>query len=100
MSLVRITLFIYGGIGLFSLLLAAVGLAGVTSYAVAQRSREIAIRIALGAQRSDVVGLVMREGAWLVIVGTAAGMACAYALLRVMNSCWRRPSRPVFPTRC
>ena len=86
MSIVRVTLFMYGGIGVFSLLLAAVGLAGVTSYAVAQRSREIGIRIALGAKRSDVVGLVMREGVWLVIAGTVAGMACAYALLRVMNN--------------
>ncbi len=86
MSLVRMTLFTYGGIGVFSLLLAAVGLAGVTSYAVAQRAREIGIRIALGAQRADVVGLVMREGAWLVIAGTVVGMACAYALLRVMNT--------------
>jgi putative ABC transport system permease protein len=85
MSVVRITLFLYGGIGLFSLLLAAVGLAGVTSYAVAQRSREIGIRIALGAQKSDVIGLVMREGSVLVIAGTAVGMACAYACLRVMN---------------
>jgi predicted permease len=86
MSLVRITLFMYGGIGVFSLLLAAVGLAGVTAYAVAQRSREIGIRIALGAQKSDVIGLVMREGAVLVITGTVAGMACAYACLRMMNA--------------
>jgi len=85
MSIVRITLFTYGGIGLFSLVLAGVGLAGVTSYAVAQRSREIGIRVALGARKADIIGLVMREGALLVIIGTAAGMACAYALLRFLN---------------
>src|SRR4029079_7552937 len=61
--LTRATMFIYGGMGVFGLILAAVGLAGVTSYAVVQRTKEIGIRVALGASKFDVLKLVTREGA-------------------------------------
>ena len=66
-------------IGAFGLILASVGLAGVTAYSVAQRGHEIGIRMALGAQRSDVLGLVMKEGAVLVTAGTLIGMALTWA---------------------
>ncbi len=73
-------------IGAFGLILASVGLAGVTAYSVAQRGREIGIRMALGAQKSDVLRLVMREGAVLVGSGTLIGMVLTWAGVRAMAS--------------
>ena len=89
MAPLRMSSWTYGIVGMFGLLLSAVGLAGMTAYSVAQRRREIGIRIALGAQRGDVLGLVMKEGLQLVMAGTAIGMAGAWTgtrLLSAMNS--------------
>jgi predicted permease len=83
---VKVALYTYGCIGVFGLILASVGLAGVTAYSVAQRRREIGIRMALGAQRGDVLGLVMKEGAVLIAIGTVLGLACAWAAMRVMSA--------------
>jgi hypothetical protein len=69
----------YGLIGVFGLVLASVGVAGVTAYSVAQRGHEIGIRLALGAQKRDVLRLVMKEGAVLVTVGTSIGLAFAWS---------------------
>jgi putative ABC transport system permease protein len=67
-------------------LLAAMGIYGVTSYAVAQRTQEIGIRMALGAQMKDVLKLILRNAMSLVFVGAVIGLAGAYAATRVMSS--------------
>jgi predicted permease len=68
------------GVGLFGLLLACVGLAGVTAQAVERRRKEIGIRMALGARPSQVLRLVMREGAVMISAGAAFGFAGAYGI--------------------
>jgi predicted permease len=78
-SILQIIIWGNAVLGLFSLALAAVGLAGLTAYSVAQRTKEIGIRMALGARPHRVLGLVLKEGAVLVCVGTAIGYACAWA---------------------
>jgi hypothetical protein len=75
----------YGLLGIFGLILASVGLAGVTAYSVAQRAHEIGIRLALGAQQRDVLRLVMREGAVLVTLGALIGLTFAWAGMRAMG---------------
>jgi predicted permease len=83
-TLIRWTSFIYGGFGIFGLILASVGLAGVTAYSVAQRRREIGIRMALGARQGQMLRLVMKEGAALVTVGSALGFLGAWGIGRVL----------------
>jgi predicted permease len=72
--------------GIIALLLACIGLYGVMSYTVAGRTKEIGVRIALGAQRGDVLTLVMREAMLLVLIGIAAGIPLAMLCTRVINS--------------
>ncbi|HEY0368166.1 MAG TPA: ABC transporter permease, partial [Chthoniobacterales bacterium] len=69
-----------------ALVLAAVGIYGVMSYSVAQQTREIGIRIALGAKRSDVLTMTVKQGLKLVAVGLACGIVIAFVLTRVMAS--------------
>jgi len=73
-----------GAMGLLGLLLAAVGVYGVMSYSAAQRTREIGIRMALGATPRIVLGLILRQGVWMVILGIAAGLTAAAAVTRVL----------------
>jgi macrolide transport system ATP-binding/permease protein len=82
----RYALDMYGGIGLFGLILAAIGLAGVTAYAVARRRKEIGIRMALGSSKAQVLRLVLREGAALVTIGTVLGFLGAMALVKMLST--------------
>ncbi len=82
----RFSLVIFGVFGVVALLLAAMGIYGVTAYAVTQRTREIGIRMALGAQIGDVLKLVLRYAMSLVVIGAIVGLAGAYAITRVMSS--------------
>ena len=82
----RFSLVIFGVFGAVALLLAALGIYGVTTYAVAQRTQEIGIRMALGARMSDVLKLVLSQGMSLALIGAALGVAGAFATTRVMSS--------------
>jgi putative ABC transport system permease protein len=73
-------------LGTVSLLLAMLGLYGVTGYSIAQRTHEIGIRMAIGARPFDIIKMVLKQGAWLAIGGVAGGLALSFALSRVMAS--------------
>ena len=82
----RFDLFLLGSFALAALVLALVGIYGVVTYSVAARTREIGVRVALGAQRGNVIGMVVREGMVLGLAGTVAGLAATYALTGLMAS--------------
>jgi putative ABC transport system permease protein len=82
----RLSVQLLGGFAGVALILAAIGLYGVLAYNVAQRKREIGIRLALGARHTDVMQLVLRQGMTLALVGVAIGAAGAFGLSRFLGS--------------
>ena len=82
----RVAVMMLGVFGGLALLLAAVGLYGVMSYTVSQRTRELGLRMALGAEASDLLRLVMLHGLWLTAGGLVLGAAAALLLTRLMGT--------------
>ena len=82
----KIAAMVLGVFGLVALLLSAIGIYGITSYTVAQRTHEIGIRLALGAQLSDVLKLVLSHGLKLTIIGAAIGLFGAFVATRAITS--------------
>lgn len=82
----RFSVVLFSSFGVLGLLLAAIGIYGVMAFTVAQRTQEFGVRMALGAQRSRVVRLVLKEGTTLALIGAAIGMGGAYLVGRAMES--------------
>ncbi len=82
----RLITYLLGAFSSMAVLLAAIGLYGVVAYSVVQRTREIGIRMAIGARRGDVVSLIVGEGLKMASVGVAIGLVAAVLLVRVLNS--------------
>ncbi len=82
----RVAAMVLGVFGLVALLLSAIGIYGITSYAVSQRTHEIGIRMALGAQLGDVLRLVLNHGLKLTLIGAALGLVGAYLATRAITA--------------
>ncbi len=82
----RFSLILIGAFAIVALLLSVIGIYGVTAYTVAQRTREIGIRIALGAQRAEVLAMMMRQGSLLIFSGIGVGVVASAILTRLLGS--------------
>jgi predicted permease len=82
----RVAAYVSGGLGTVALLLVLMGIYGVTAFSVSQRTREIGVRVALGAQRSHVLRLVLRQGVVLAAVGVVVGSLAAFGATRLLAS--------------
>jgi putative ABC transport system permease protein len=82
----RFTMTLLGVFALLALLLASIGIYGVLSYMVGQRSKEIGVRMALGAQKFDVLRMVLKDGARMTLTGIVLGVIGALALTRLMGT--------------
>jgi putative ABC transport system permease protein len=82
----RLSAMLVGAFGLLGLVLASVGVYGVVSYSVSQRTQEIGIRTALGAQRSNVLAMVLKQGMGMALIGTAVGIVLSFLLFRGLSS--------------
>ncbi|MEN3334849.1 MAG: hypothetical protein V7641_4214 [Blastocatellia bacterium] len=82
----RLAASLLGSFGVLALVLAAIGVYGVMAYTISKRTREIGIRMALGAQKADVLKLVISQGIWLTLTGIAIGLAASLAVTRLMKS--------------
>ena len=82
----RFAMLLLGGFALLAMTLASIGLYGVMSYTVTQRARELGVRLALGADPRQVLGLVLRQGLRLALTGVAIGLVAAFAVTRVMKN--------------
>jgi putative ABC transport system permease protein len=90
----RTTAGMLGVFGLVALLLACVGVYGVMSYTVARRAGELGVRVALGARQSDMLGLILKQGALLTALGTSLGLGGAWALARLMQGLMHDTAAP------
>lgn len=82
----RIAAAVLAASGAIALLLATIGIYGVVSYSVAQRTGEIGVRMALGAERRDIIRLVLREGGTIAVLGSLAGLVLGYTAIRITSS--------------
>ena len=83
---VRLAMTILVGFGIFALVLSSIGVYGIVAFVASMRTREIAIRMALGADRTDVRGMIVRDGLWLAVPGALAGVVAAFGASRFLGS--------------